>query len=257
MHCATAATRPTDRSAIAPSPTSWTAAALAYTQEEVRWLVGQIETLKPFPDVIAALEKLRTARLHAGDPIERRPRHAQGRRSPHRLCLRPRHLGRRRPAISNRTGRPTPRPRRSSAEDRSSTLFVANHAFDCIGAKAFGMRTAFADRRRRPFGETPHQPDLMVANFSNWPAVWSRPSLALRMSGLRMSGPRKFWPKKKSSPEPRPVWPNTSGLDNLAGPRRHGGFAARRRRLRRIARLPQPATPAAWVLASECRLPVA
>ena len=29
-------------------------------------------------------------------------------------------------------------------------LFVANHAFDCIGAKSAGMRTAFIDRRRRP-----------------------------------------------------------------------------------------------------------
>ena len=31
--------------------------------------------------------------------------------------------------------------------DRSSCLFVANHAFDCIGAKAYGMRAAFIDRR--------------------------------------------------------------------------------------------------------------
>ena len=45
-------------------------------------------------------------------------------------------------------------------------LFVANHAFDCIGAKACGLRTAFVDRRRRPFGETPHAPDLIVADFA-------------------------------------------------------------------------------------------
>jgi 2-haloacid dehalogenase len=38
-------------------------------------------------------------------------------------------------------------------------LFVANHAFDCIGAKAAGMRAAFIDRRQRPFGVTPYQPD--------------------------------------------------------------------------------------------------
>ena len=38
---------------------------------------------------------------------------------------------------------------------REEVLFVANHAFDCIGAKATGMRTAFIDRRRRPFGATP------------------------------------------------------------------------------------------------------
>jgi 2-haloacid dehalogenase len=44
-------------------------------------------------------------------------------------------------------------------------LFVANHAFDCVGAKAFGMRTAFVDRRKRPFGDWPYQPDLVVADF--------------------------------------------------------------------------------------------
>jgi len=50
--------------------------------------------------------------------------------------------------------------------DRSSVLFVANHVFDCIGAKAYGMRTAFIDRRRRPFGDSPHQPDLIVEDFA-------------------------------------------------------------------------------------------
>jgi FMN phosphatase YigB (HAD superfamily) len=43
---------------------------------------------------------------------------------------------------------------------------VANHAFDCIGAKSYGMRTAFIDRRKRPFSQTPHQPDLIIANFT-------------------------------------------------------------------------------------------
>jgi 2-haloacid dehalogenase len=45
-------------------------------------------------------------------------------------------------------------------------LFIANHAFDCIGAKAAGMRTAFIDRRSRPFGETPHQPDILVPTMT-------------------------------------------------------------------------------------------
>ena len=53
------------------------------------------------------------------------------------------------------------------AGDRaSSIIFVANHAFDCIGAKAHGFRTAFVDRRKRPFGQSPYQPDLIVANFA-------------------------------------------------------------------------------------------
>jgi 2-haloacid dehalogenase len=45
-------------------------------------------------------------------------------------------------------------------------LFIANHAFDCIGAKAAGMHTAFIDRRARPFGGTPHQPDLVVPDMA-------------------------------------------------------------------------------------------
>ena len=45
-------------------------------------------------------------------------------------------------------------------------MHVANHSFDCIGAKAYGMRSAFIDRRKRPYGESPHQPDLIVRNFA-------------------------------------------------------------------------------------------
>jgi len=45
-------------------------------------------------------------------------------------------------------------------------LFVANHSFDCIGAKSAGMRTAFIDRRQRPFGTTPHQPDIRVRTMT-------------------------------------------------------------------------------------------
>ncbi len=64
----------------------------------------------------------------------------------------------------------------ATAEDiigvgRIRCLFVANHAFDCIGAKSHGMRTAFIDRRARPFGDTPHQPDLTVADFSELAAA--------------------------------------------------------------------------------------
>jgi 2-haloacid dehalogenase len=47
----------------------------------------------------------------------------------------------------------------------AEVLFVANHSFDCIGAKAAGMRTAFIDRRQRPFGLTPYQPDIIVPDM--------------------------------------------------------------------------------------------
>src|SRR3546814_7811343 len=34
---------------------------ISYTQDEVEWLVAQIESLKPFPDVLEALGRLRGA----------------------------------------------------------------------------------------------------------------------------------------------------------------------------------------------------
>jgi 2-haloacid dehalogenase len=53
-------------------------------------------------------------------------------------------------------------------------LFVANHSFDCVGAKAFGMRTAFVDRRRRPFGNAKYPPDLVVQDFRELAEVMIR-----------------------------------------------------------------------------------
>jgi 2-haloacid dehalogenase len=138
---------------------------IVYTQDEVCWLISEIEKLKPFPDVVAALQSLRhsgyrLAILSNGDPDMLK---AAG---PH-IGFPFDHV------ISVEAAgafKPHWRTYAKAAEimqlDRSSILFVANHAFDCIGAKSFGMRTAFIDRRRRPFGETPHQPDLIIADFA-------------------------------------------------------------------------------------------
>ena len=76
----------------------------------------------------------------------------------------------RRPAISSRYWKTYAKAEEIVGRDRSSILFVANHAFDCIGAKSYGMRTAFIDRKR-PFGQTPHQTDLIVANFTELAAT--------------------------------------------------------------------------------------
>ena len=137
---------------------------LSYSQTEVRWLVSQIECLKPFPDVIEALHKLRNAGyklviLSNGDRDM--------------LAAAKEHIGFEfdRVISVQEAGYFKPHWRTYAkaeelvAEDRSSCLFVANHAFDCIGAKSYGMRTCFIDRRKRPFGETPHQADLLVADF--------------------------------------------------------------------------------------------
>ena len=138
---------------------------IEYRQAEVEWLVSEIEKLRPFPDVLAALAKLRAAGykliiLSNGDSDMLK---AAG------------------PYIGfdfdgvisvDQAGYFKPhwktyaKAEELSGLDRSGCLFVANHAFDCIGAKSYGMRAAFIDRRKRPFGETPHQPDLIVSDFT-------------------------------------------------------------------------------------------
>ncbi len=138
---------------------------IAYSQEDVCWLVSEIEKLKPFPDVIAALEKLRGAGFRLAilsngdrDMLEAAKPHIG---FPFDHVISVQEAGYFKPHWKTYASAED-----ITGEERSSCLFVANHAFDCIGAKAFGMRTAFIDRRKRPFGETPHQPDIIVANFA-------------------------------------------------------------------------------------------
>jgi len=143
-----------------------------YTQDEVRWLVSQIETLKPFPDVVAALERLRGAGLKLAI-LSNGDRDMLKAAGPH-IGFRFDHV-----ISAEDAGYFKPhwktyaKAEEVISEARSGCLFVANHAFDCIGAKAFGMRTAFIDRRKRPFGETPHQPDLIVTDFAELAATLS------------------------------------------------------------------------------------
>lgn len=143
---------------------------IAYTQAEVAWLVSEIEKLKPFPDVVAALERLRTggytlAILSNGD---RDMLKAAG---PHIGFAFDHVISVQEAGYFKPHWKTYAKAEELIGLDRSSILFVANHAFDCIGAKAYGMRTAFIDRRKRPFGETPHQPDLIVANFAELAAT--------------------------------------------------------------------------------------
>lgn len=135
-------------------------AGITYTPEEVRYLVGCIERLRCFPDVPEALARLRTkfkiAVLSNGDPdmLEAaKPYHG----ITFDRVISVAEAGSFKPHVATYT---------KAAEMMDvrldEVLFVANHAFDCIGAKAAGMHTAFIDRRKRPFGGTPYQPDLRV-----------------------------------------------------------------------------------------------
>jgi len=135
-------------------------AGIAYTQDEVRYLVGCIERLQCFPDVPEALARLKTRYrivvLSNGDPdmLEAAKKYHG---IPFDRVISVAEAQSFKPHVATYT---------KAAEllqlRMDEVLFVANHAFDCIGAKAAGMYSAFIDRRKRPFGTTPYQPDLRV-----------------------------------------------------------------------------------------------
>ena len=144
---------------------------ISYTKDEVRWLVSEIEKLKPFPDVIEALERLRghytLAILSNGDrDMLEAAKPYIGFPFDHVISVQ--EAGYFKPHWKTYA-----KAEEIIGEQRGHILFVANHAFDCIGAKAYGMRTAFIDRRKRPFGETSHQPDIIVQNFAELADVFT------------------------------------------------------------------------------------
>jgi 2-haloacid dehalogenase len=139
-------------------------AGIAHTLDEVRALVAEIERLKPFPEVPAALARLQTRYrlvvLSNGDPdmLEAAKAH-HGIRFDQVISVEA--AGAFKPHVATYT-----KAAELAGVPLDAVLFVANHAFDCVGAKSAGMRTAFIDRRRRPFGMTPHQPDLIVPTMT-------------------------------------------------------------------------------------------
>jgi 2-haloacid dehalogenase len=139
-------------------------AGIAYTMDEVRWLVAQIEKLRCFPEVPEALARLKTRYkivvLSNGDPdmLEAgKPYHG----IPFDEVISVAEANSFKPHVATYT-----KAAKIVGVRMGEVLFVANHAFDCIGAKSAGMRTAFIDRRRRPFGGTPHQPDIVVRSMT-------------------------------------------------------------------------------------------
>ena len=135
-------------------------AGIRYTRDEVRYLVGEIEKLKPFPEVPEALAKLKTRYalvvLSNGDP-DMLEAAKQYHKVPFDQVISVAEANSFKPHVATYT-----KAAELCSVAMSEVLFVANHEFDCVGAKAAGMRTVFIDRRRRPFAAWPYQPDLIV-----------------------------------------------------------------------------------------------
>jgi 2-haloacid dehalogenase len=141
-------------------------AGIPHTDDEVADLVGAIERLAPFPDVVEALTALkahgfRLVILSNGDPdmlARGVPYSGTG------------HLFERVISVAEASSfKPHVRTYQTACTlmglDPRQVLFVANHEFDCVGAKGAGLRTAFVDRRRRPYGNKKYPPDLVVRDF--------------------------------------------------------------------------------------------
>ena len=147
-------------------------ADIPHTLREVEDLVSEIEHLRPFPDVVDSLtvlkrryeivvlsngdpDMLENAKPYLGIEFDRMISVAKaGYFKPHYAAYR---------TACDLLG-----------AEPDSIMHVANHPFDCLGAKAFGMRAAYVNRRGRPFGETPYTPDLEVADFGELATALTR-----------------------------------------------------------------------------------
>jgi 2-haloacid dehalogenase len=155
-------------------------AKIGHTRADVERLVSAIESLDPFPDVIEALTALharyRLIILSNGDPdmLERGTAHVG---FPFDEVISVAQAGSFKPHVATyRTACAL------VGLEPHEVLFVANHEFDCVGAKAFGMRTAYVNRRERPFGEKPYLPDLTVPDFAGLAKV-------MGVTGMTASSP--------------------------------------------------------------------
>lgn len=138
-------------------------AGIPFTQDDVEYLVSSIERLRCFPDVPDALARLQSKYkivvLSNGDP-DMLETAKEYHKIPFDRVISVSEANSFKPHVATYT-----KAASIMEVDMEEVLFVANHAFDCIGAKSAGMHTAFIDRRNRPFGGTPHQPDLKVPDM--------------------------------------------------------------------------------------------
>jgi 2-haloacid dehalogenase len=138
-------------------------AGIPHTQEEVRRMVAEIEKLRPFDDAPEALARLskryRLVILSNGDPdMLENAKPYIGYTFDEYISI-----------ATSGYFKPHNATYRKAAEilgaEITTIMHVANHAFDCIGAQAQGMRGGFINRRERPYEDTPYQPDLVVGTL--------------------------------------------------------------------------------------------
>jgi 2-haloacid dehalogenase len=135
------------------------------SREEVKDCMQAWQELSPFPEVLPALERLKTrynlVALSNGDPhfldhlVQNRIRwqfdavisvQVAGAFKPH-------------PGVYRRAAG-------ILALEVGQCLMVSANSFDVMGARACGYRGAFVNRYGLPFEDTPYQPDVTVTDFT-------------------------------------------------------------------------------------------
>jgi 2-haloacid dehalogenase len=135
------------------------------SREEIASFMEAWQELSPFPEVVPALEQLheryRLVIVSNGEPeflahlAANRVQYAfddifsvstVGAFKPH-------------PAVYRRAAS-------SQGLEVGECLMVSANSFDAVGARACGLRAAYVNRYQMPYEETPYQPDVRVADFT-------------------------------------------------------------------------------------------
>lgn len=132
--------------------------------EEVAAFMEVWRELSPFPDVIPALERLkshyRLVVLSNGEPefLDHLVRHRVRWEFDAVISVSPIGAFKPHPAVYRRAAG-------ILGLEVGECLMVSSNSFDVVGARSCGMRGAYVNRYRLPYEETPYQPDVTVADF--------------------------------------------------------------------------------------------
>ena len=145
------------------------------TEEEVARFMSAWQRLRPFPDVLPALERLeeryRLVVLSNGDPefLDHLVKNQVRWRFSDVISV-------------SLVGAFKPHPgvyRRAATLlglETGECLMVSANSFDLVGARACGLRGAYVNRYGLPYEDTPYQPDVTVSDFTELASALLRSS---------------------------------------------------------------------------------
>jgi 2-haloacid dehalogenase len=140
------------------------AAKLPFDERDVRRIMEGWEELKPFPDSVVGLERLRSKfKLVVLSNGENDYLHRVV-----KSCIRCKF-----DAVISVEGvgvfKPNPQVYRYAARllkaEPNELMMVSAHSFDAVGARASGYRAAYVNRYGLPYDETPYQCDVEALDF--------------------------------------------------------------------------------------------